>query len=199
MTLEDDVVRLRPFEEGDVPAIVAACQDPEIPRWTAVPSPYTEADARAWLESDEEESFAVVDRASDELLGSIGVRHLDGGIGEVGYWVKREARGRGVATRALGLVARWALVDKGLGRFQLRADVANEASQRVAEKAGFVREGVLRSSLVHRGERRDVIMYSLVREDLRGHPGPPPAFERTSKIPADGASNVARDAGSEGR
>ena len=166
MTLEDDVVWLRPFEEGDVPAIAAACQDPEIPRWTAVPSPYTEADARAWLESDDEESFAVVDRVSGELLGSIGVRYFDGGIGEVGYWVKREARGRGVATRALGLVARWALVDKGLGRFQLRADIANEASQRVAEKAGFVREGVLRSSLVHKGERRDVIMYSLVREDL---------------------------------
>jgi RimJ/RimL family protein N-acetyltransferase len=166
VTLEDDVVRLRTFEEGDVPAIVAACQDPEIPRWTAVPSPYTESDALAWLESDEEESFAVVDSASGELFGSIGVRYFEGGIGEVGYWVKREARGRGVATRALGLVARWALVDKGLGRFQLRADVANEGSQRVAEKAGFVREGVLRSSLVHKGERRDVIMYSLVREDL---------------------------------
>ncbi len=91
---------------------------------------------------------------------------FDGGIGEVGYWVKREARGRGVATRALGLVARWALVDKELGRFQLRADVANEASQRVAEKAGFVREGILRSALALKGERRDVIMYSLVREDL---------------------------------
>ena len=166
MTLEDDVVRLRPFEEGDVPAIVAACQDLEIPRWTAVPSPYTESDALAWLESDEEESFAVVDSASGELFGSIGVRYFEGGIGEVGYWVKREARGRGVATRALGLVARWALVDKGLVRFQLRADVANEGSQRVAEKAGFVREGVLRSSLLHKGERRDVIMYSLVREDL---------------------------------
>ena len=166
MTLEDDVVRLRPFEERDVPAIAAACQDPEIPRWTAVPSPYTEADARQWLESDEEESFAVVDKQSDELLGSIGVRYFDGGIGEVGYWVKREARGRGVATRALGLVARWALVDRGLGRFQLRADVANEASQRVAEKAGFVREGVLRSALAFKGERRDVVMYSLVPDDL---------------------------------
>jgi RimJ/RimL family protein N-acetyltransferase len=164
--LEDEVLRLRPFEEGDVPAIVAACQDPEIPRWTAVPSPYTEADARAWLDSGEEESFAVVDRTSGELLGSIGVRYFDGGIGEVGYWVKREARGRGVATRALALVARWALVDKELGRFQLRADVANEASQRVAERAGFVREGVLRSALAFKGERRDVVMYSLVREDL---------------------------------
>jgi RimJ/RimL family protein N-acetyltransferase len=166
VTLEDDVVRLRPLDKSDVPAIVAACQDSEIPRWTAVPSPYTEADARAWLESDEEESFAVVDRASGELLGSIGVRYLDGGIGEVGYWVKREARGRGVATRALGLVARWALVEKRLGRFQLRADVANEPSQRVAEKAGFVREGVLRSALAFKGERHDVVMYSLVPDDL---------------------------------
>jgi RimJ/RimL family protein N-acetyltransferase len=164
--LEDDVVLLRPFEQGDVPAIVAACQDPEIPRWTAVPSPYTEADARAWLESDEEETFAIVHKSTGELLGSIGVRYSGSGVGEVGYWVKREARGGGVATRALALVARWALEERHLGRFQLRADVENEASQRVAEKAGFVREGVLRSELLMKGERRDVVMYSLVRDDL---------------------------------
>ena len=166
MTLEDEVVLLRPFDKGDVPAIVAACQDPEIPRWTSVPSPYTEADAVAWLESDVEESFAVVDRSTGELLGSIGVRYLDSAVGEVGYWMKREARGRGLATRALALLSRWALVEKSLARFQLRADVENVASQRVAEKAGFVREGVLRSSLELMGERRDVIMYSLVPEDL---------------------------------
>jgi RimJ/RimL family protein N-acetyltransferase len=164
--LEDDVVLLRPFEQGDVPAIVAACQDPEIPRWTAVPSPYTEADARAWLESDEEETFAIVHKSTGELLGWIGVRYSGSGVGEVGYWVKREARGGGVATRALALVARWALEERDLGRFQLRADVENEASQRVAEKAGFVREGVLRSELLMKGERRDVVMYSLVRDDL---------------------------------
>lgn len=165
MTLEDDVVFLRPFEEDDVPVIVAACQDPEIPRWTSVPSPYTEADARGWLESDEED-YAIVDKATGELLGSIGVRYPRSGVGEVGYWVKREARGRGVATRALALLARWALEARDLGRFQLRADVENEASQRVAEKAGFVREGVLRSELLIKGERRDVVMYSLVRDDL---------------------------------
>jgi RimJ/RimL family protein N-acetyltransferase len=166
VTLEDDVVLLRPFENGDVPAIVEACQDPEIPRWTDVPSPYTEADARGWLESGDEETFAIVDKASGELLGSIGVRYPGSGVGEVGYWVKREARGRGVATRALALVARWALEERDLGRFQLRADVENVASQRVAEGAGFVREGVLRSELLLKGERRDVVMYSLVRDDL---------------------------------
>jgi RimJ/RimL family protein N-acetyltransferase len=170
VTLEDEVVLLRPFETDDVPAIVAACRDPEIPRWTSVPSPYTEADALHWLESDEEETLAIVDRSTGELLGSIGVRTFDDGVGEVGYWVKREARGRGVATRALALVSQWALGGKELVRFQLRADVENEASQRVAEKAGFVREGVLRSSLELKGERRDVIMYSLVRADLSGPP-----------------------------
>jgi len=74
--LEDKEVLLRPFDRRDVPAIVAACQDPEIPRWTSVPAPYTESDALAWLDSTEEESFAVVDSSSGDLLGSIGVRFL---------------------------------------------------------------------------------------------------------------------------
>jgi RimJ/RimL family protein N-acetyltransferase len=164
--LEDEAVLLRPFEQADVPAIVAACQDPEIPRWTSVPSPYMESDARAWLESTEEESFAVVDRSSGELLGSIGVRFLDDGVAEVGYWIAKKARGRGVATRALVLVAGWVFANDEVGRFQLRADTENVASQRVAEKAGFVREGVMRAALALKGERRDVVMYSLVREDL---------------------------------
>jgi RimJ/RimL family protein N-acetyltransferase len=172
VTLEDDVVLLRPFEEADVPAIVAACQDPEIPRWTSVPSPYTEADARAWLESDVEESFAVVDRSTGELLGSIGVRFLADGVAETGYWVKREARGRGVATHALLLLSRWVLENPEVGRLQLRAEPANLGSQRVAEKAGFVREGVIRGGLELRGGRRDVVMYSLPRE------GPPRATTR---------------------
>jgi len=169
--LQDDAILLRPFTRDDVPAIVAACQDPEIPRWTSVPSPYTESDALGWLESRDEEKLAVVDSASGELLGSIGLFPRGEGIAEVGYWVKREARGRGVATRALELMARWVFAaDEELGRLELRADVENRSSQRVAEKAGFVREGVLRSSLALKGERRDVVMYSLVREDLSGPP-----------------------------
>jgi len=166
VTLEDEEVLLRPFERGDVAAIVAACQDPEIPRWTSVPAPYTESDALAWLDSTEEESFAVVDGSSGDLLGSIGVRFLGDGVAEVGYWVAKEARGRGVATRALILVAGWVFENTEVGRVQLRADTENIASQRVAEKAGFVREGVMRAALALKGERRDVVMYSRVREDL---------------------------------
>ena len=171
MKLQDDAILLRPFTRDDVPAIVAACQDPEIPRWTSVTSPYAESDALRWLESKDEEKLAVVDSASGELLGSIGLFARGEGIAEVGYWVKREARGRGVATRALELMARWIFAaDEELGRLDLRADGENRSSQRVAEKAGFVREGVLRSSLALQGERRDVVMYSLVHEDLLGPP-----------------------------
>lgn len=166
MTLADGEILLRPFTEEDVPAIVAACQDLEIPRWTSVPTEYTEADALGWLESNEEQKLAIVDRADGVLLGSIGVRSLGNGVAEIGYWVKREARGRGVATRALALATPWAFEDAELGRLQLQAEVENVSSQRVAEKAGYVREGVLRSSLLLKGERRDLIMYSVVREDL---------------------------------
>jgi RimJ/RimL family protein N-acetyltransferase len=164
--LDDDAIRLRSFTEGDVPAIVAACQDPEIPRWTRVPSPYTEADAREFLSAPPDRAFAVVDRSSGELLGAIGARPEDEGRVEIGYWTAREARGRGVATRALRLIAAWAVEELGAERLQLYTDPANVASQRVAEKAGFRREGTLRSWVEIKGTRRDAVMYSLLPEDL---------------------------------
>ena len=80
----------------------------------------------------------------------------------------REARGRGVATRALRLAARWILGHEGIERLQLRTDALNVPSQRVAEKAGFRREGVLRS--VHYnprlGRRIDFVMFSLLPGEL---------------------------------
>lgn len=165
MTLEDDEIRLRPFTEYDVPAITAACQDPEIPRWTRVPSPYTDEHGRAFVRMAGKGNFAVVDRRSDELLGSIGCRTVDDNV-QVGYWVKNEARGRGVATRALRLISRWAIAELGARRVQLLTEPENLASQRVAEKAGFVREGLLRRYLELNGERRDALMFSLLPEDL---------------------------------
>jgi RimJ/RimL family protein N-acetyltransferase len=92
----------------------------------------------------------------------------DDSLAEVGYWTVAEARGRGIATRAVRLVTRWALRDVGVVRMQLRAAAENEASQRVAERAGFVKEGVLRSARFDRraGKRRDFVLYSLLRDDL---------------------------------
>jgi RimJ/RimL family protein N-acetyltransferase len=162
--LEDGEVVLRPLADVDVPAMVAACQDPEIPRWTSVPSPYTEDDARAFLPRASDVS-AIVDADTEEFLGTLGWRWVDGNV-QLGYWVKREARGRGVATRALRLISRWAFAELGAARVQLLTEPENRASQRVAEKAGFRREALLRSFVDVKGRRPDVYMYALLREDL---------------------------------
>jgi [ribosomal protein S5]-alanine N-acetyltransferase len=165
--LEDGDIALRPFVEDDVPAIVAACQDPEIPRWTSVPSPYTDEDGRRFVAGiGNHRSFAVVDAKTDELLGSVGFDVEEDGRAEFGYWVVREARGRGVASRALLLLAHWAAREHTLARLQLIVDPANAASIRVAEKAGFQREGLLRSYIELKGTRRDVYLYSLLPEEL---------------------------------
>jgi RimJ/RimL family protein N-acetyltransferase len=87
--------------------------------------------------------------------------------GHVGYWVVREARGRGVATEALRVLSRWALEELGLVRLELTTDPDNVASQRVAEKVGFRHEGILRAHLRHRdGRLRDSVMYSLLPGEL---------------------------------
>jgi RimJ/RimL family protein N-acetyltransferase len=88
--------------------------------------------------------------------------------GRVGYWCAAHERRRGIATRALRLVCRYALDELGLARIELITDVDNVASQGVAQKAGFRREGVLRSHLRHPdGHRRDSVMFSLLPGELR--------------------------------
>jgi RimJ/RimL family protein N-acetyltransferase len=166
VTLGDDELLLREPTQEDVAAITAACQDPEIPRWTRVPSPYTEDHARAWLASGGEDRFLITDRETGELLGSVGLRPDGDGAGEIGYWVKREARGRGVAARAVRLVSEWGLRERGLARISLMTEPENVPSQRVAEKAGYRREGVLRSWMELKGERREFVMFSLLPGDL---------------------------------
>jgi RimJ/RimL family protein N-acetyltransferase len=172
--LTDGVVRLRPWRERDVPDLVAACRDPEIPRWTVVPSPYTEVDARAFVASQNERlsrgeaaPFAVVDADSGEFLGSVEVTLLDrrSGRGEIGYWVASQARRRGVAVRAVQLLSAWAFEDLGLERLELLIEPENEPSQRVAEAAGFMREGLLRSYRPMKGRRPDFIVFSLLASD----------------------------------
>jgi RimJ/RimL family protein N-acetyltransferase len=143
--LDDAVIALRPPTPDDVDAITEACQDPEIPRWTRVPSPYTRAHAidfversmRTW-DRGTDAPFMIVDAESGALLGAIGIHRFGGEDDgpEVGYWLERSARGRGVATRALRLVSDWACRELG-ERLLLQADVRNSASRRVAEKAGF--------------------------------------------------------------
>jgi RimJ/RimL family protein N-acetyltransferase len=110
----------------------------------------------------------VVDTQTGELLGSVGVMRLDDDrlVAEIGYWVAQGARRRGVGTRAVRLVSRWAVCDLGVGRLELMTHVDNVASQRVAASTGFVREGVLRSYATLGCGVSDVVMFSLLPRDL---------------------------------
>jgi RimJ/RimL family protein N-acetyltransferase len=173
-TLTDGVVTLRPWTAADVPDVAKACDDPLTARRLPVPSPYTPADATwfvsdhvptSWLTGDVAE-LAVTDAVTGELLGAMGLKLLGRrlGYGEVGYWTAPWARGRGVAARGAVLSARWGLDVLGLDRVELLADVENPASQRVAEKAGFVREGVARRGRLDRDRvAQDMVVFSLVR------------------------------------
>jgi RimJ/RimL family protein N-acetyltransferase len=168
MELRDGELMLRPFTLSDVPAITRACQDAEIQHWIpAIPRPYTEEDARGFVTAEDlGHQFAITER--DELIGSIGMTVNRFGTGHIGYWCAREARGRGLTPRALQLVCRFGFEELGLGRLELVTDPDNTASQRVAEKAGFSREGVLRAHVLHPdGRRRDSIMFSLLPGELR--------------------------------
>jgi [ribosomal protein S5]-alanine N-acetyltransferase len=172
--LADAEVRLRPWTLGDVPAVTAACRDPEISRWTVVPDEYTDQHATEFIATREadrlagrELALAIVDH-DDALLGAIGMSNFDwhDHRGEIGYWMARETRGRGFGTRGVRLLSRWAIDALALERVELLANPANEASQRLAERAGFTREGLLRRYRTRRGVREDLVMFSLLPEDL---------------------------------
>lgn len=169
--LRDDVVELRPWRLDDVVAVAEACQDPEIPRWTMVPTPYSEDDAREFLEHvtkelEDQLNLAMIRVDDGSLIGSITIWIVKPGVAEFGYWAAREARGQGYTPRALRLLSRWALDELKLPRLQLGTFPGNTSSERVAEKVGFKREGILRSYLDQRGERRDVLMWSLLPGEL---------------------------------
>jgi [ribosomal protein S5]-alanine N-acetyltransferase len=161
-------VRLRLWTPDDAPEIVRCCNDELVARFIPViPVPYTEEDARSFIarnEAPDELNLAITHRPSGTVLGAVGVgvKEADPAIAEIGYWLAPEARGRGAATRGLRLLAAWSLHELPIARLQLSTDVENEASQRVAARTGFVREGVLRAWYDRRGERRDAVMFSLL-------------------------------------
>ena len=173
--LRDDLVRLRPPAPDDVDAIALECQDPEIPRYTRISSPYHRADAvqfvedsgRAWVDGTSA-AFVIAAPDDDTVLGSVGLMRIDPDrpVAEIGYWVAAAARRRGIATRAVVLVSRWAVLDLGIARVELMTRPENVASQGVAARSGFTREGMLRSYTKLGCGLSDVVMFSLVLGDL---------------------------------
>jgi RimJ/RimL family protein N-acetyltransferase len=167
-SLTDGVVELRPIDKRDLNAIKRAALDSEIRRRFALLkarpqeyfSRYREAPA-----AGRGIAFAICEVGGD-CLGLATVDKRDAGRVELGYWLLPEGRGRGRATRALRLVSRWALSQPGVARLELATSPENVASQRVAERSGFRREGVLRSYHVVDGRREDAVFFSLLPGDL---------------------------------
>jgi ribosomal-protein-alanine N-acetyltransferase len=176
--LEDGVVRVRGWRPDDLWARVAAWRDPSVMRFMLQPAPTEPSveDAAAWVEVRErrrrqgEALFLVVAAVEDDrACGCVWLWNVDAAkaCGEVGYWLLREARGRGLATRAVRLVCAYAFERLRLERLELFTLPGNAASERVAERAGFQREGVLRSYRQAPSGRVDVTAFSLLPDDAR--------------------------------
>lgn len=157
-----------------MPLLKRASADEYVATIEHLPVPFTEAAGREWIaaqaahaEGGRGWSFAIVEVSSGEPAGGVGIsfRHPPG-IAEPGAWVIEDRRRLGIAERATRLLCRWALLSEtGIARIQATVEPWNVASQRVLDKLGFVREGLLRSYSSWHGGRQDVVLYSLLASD----------------------------------
>ena len=167
--------RLRPWAITDVDALVAAWRDPEMHQgMPEEPNPFDAEQARAFIDdaathlsAGKSIALAIADASTAAAVGSVtlhvwGPRHWN-----IGYWVAADQRRRGLATEAVTKLSRWAFAaNPNLARLSLYTLPGNEPSRKVAEHAGFRREGLLRRWADVNGEQMDWIMFSLIREDL---------------------------------
>jgi RimJ/RimL family protein N-acetyltransferase len=174
--LGDDFVALRPWREADIPAQLEAFSDPLFERYSDW-APRTAADALRYLAEHEaarsrgeQLELALVEPSDPNvLLGGASLNNvsLSQGRAGVGYWLAPDARGRGIATRAVRLLARWAFDSLGVARLELTCGPDNHASQHVATRCGFSREGLLRSHMPFKAHRRDTVVFGLLPGELR--------------------------------
>ena len=168
-----DLREYAPADAGLVHAVLASGGEPE-----ALPpgAPSDPGAVAGWLAESAHRArqagasvhLMMLDRAAGAIVGSIGLFHADWEVrsAEIGYGVRGSERGKGYATEALGAVARWALTEGGVQRAWLTANTDNVASVRVAEKAGFRREGTLRRAGLEDDGLHDLALFSLLDNDL---------------------------------
>ncbi|MFI5873200.1 GNAT family N-acetyltransferase [Streptomyces sp. NPDC051445] len=169
----DDGLLLRPWRDEDVPAVYTAFQDPAMHQWH-IRAADSEEEVAGWIEEwrtnwaqERSAQWAVVDADTGDLLGRVALRSivLTEGVAEIAYWTTGAARGRGVAPRATTALTRWAFDEIGFHRLELMHAVANEASCRVAAKAGFTLEGTRRSAALHQDGWHDMHLHARVVGD----------------------------------
>jgi RimJ/RimL family protein N-acetyltransferase len=168
------VIRLEKLSDAHLAGLASLLEDPDVLENTRVPEPTPQGFERDWLQAYKDgdadgtrDGFAIEDAVTGEFLGIAGLVAIEAkeSQAEIGYIVAREARGRGIATRALRIVTDYALGEVGLARVQLLIGSENTPSIRVAERCGYHREGVLRSLHVKPGRRADMVVYSRLPGD----------------------------------
>lgn len=176
--LTDGRVGLREFRPDDAPLLYEAVRESlaELHQWMPwAHAGYSIEESREWVaargrERDEDTAYAFViyDVADGTFLGGAGLNFIDRihQRANLGYWVRTSAAGRGAATAATRLLARYGLKKLGFQRVEVVAAVGNHASRRVAEKSGAKREGVMRKGLLYHGVPHDAVLYSFVSEDF---------------------------------
>ncbi|MCW2859156.1 MAG: GCN5-related N-acetyltransferase [Actinoallomurus sp.] len=170
-TLRTDRLTLRPPAADDAADQFAAV-DHEVQRWMCWSVNYSPDKSLQWCTEEafrdpsREANFVIVPHATGRLAGVIGISRADWetGVAETGYWLGPADRRHGYVAEAVRAVARYAF-GLGLHRLEVLAAVGNIASQRVAERAGFTREGVLRKARPVPGGRSDMVLFSLLKEE----------------------------------
>jgi RimJ/RimL family protein N-acetyltransferase len=173
--LRDGSLVLRPVEERDVDAYVAAfVDDPELGRWAGFQEDPNEEWVRTQLAKAAERraagdfaELAIADAGSDAFIGALALHHFGWRSGrlELGVWVVPGARRRGVARGALTLLLDWLVDEAGFRRVELHTTPDNERMCGLAERLGFAREGVLREREIERGVPVSVVAYGLLRDE----------------------------------
>jgi RimJ/RimL family protein N-acetyltransferase len=176
--LSNDVVKIRRYCADDVPLLFEAARESvnEMFAWMCWCHPnYTVEESRSFVVSSETAwnqksgfEFAVFDANSDLFLGGVGLNSLNtkNNFANLGYWVRSSQTGRGIATAATLLAAKFGFEDLGLSRIEILMAIENVASRRVAEKAGAKKEGILRNRILLHNHPFDAIMYSLIAADM---------------------------------
>ncbi|MEY3973583.1 MAG: hypothetical protein RJA71_895 [Actinomycetota bacterium] len=171
-TLNFGLVTLRPSSEIDIDSIFDACQDPLIPAFTTVPAHYTIDHAIEFVRSD---PFSFAERrelrfivehgnGSDKKFAGVISLHtinIKNHVAEVGYWMEKSMRGKGIATAAVSMITDYGISTIGFRRIDGLADIDNQASQKVLMKAGFEKEGILRNKVTREdGQQIDMALFA---------------------------------------
>ena len=172
--LSNDFIRIRRYRSEDVELLFEAASEStsEISEWMPWCHPnYSIEDSETFISSRKELweqkaefDFAVFEKQTNLFLGGVGLNQFNqnNNFANLGYWVRSSQTGRAVATSATILMAELGFADLGLSRIEIVTAVGNDASARVAEKAGAKREGVLRNRIVLHERSYDAVMYSLI-------------------------------------